>query len=258
MRRLKILSVLFVILMTLTVALPSVTTKADLSAVVIVELLNIRKAPRLSYPVIAQAERGAVLTLVGRTVGGTWVEVAGGFGRGWVSSQLIVVRGGGIGSLPVTDRSISPFATVVAYPAILVRSGPSIAFPVIGRLRTGAVLDIIGQDPKSIWIEVLTPFGSGWIQTKFVTLTGDIFAAPNTDDQAVPVIKNVNYRTNVRSAPNTSASVVYTLSYYEYAYIDGVSANGKWWHIYGKWGGGWVAANLVQAIGNVNHVPVAG
>jgi N-acetylmuramoyl-L-alanine amidase len=258
MRRVKLFSALLIMILTFTFALPEVTTKADLSAVVIVELLNIRKAPRLSYPVISQAARGTVLTLIGRTIGGTWVEVSGSFGRGWVSSQLIVVRGGGeIGTLPITDSSISPFVTIVAYPAVTVRSGPSVSFPAIGYLRTGAVVDIIGQDPKSKWLEVLTPFGSGWIQTQYTNVTGDIFAAPNTDDLATPVIKNVNYRTNVRSAPSTAASVVYTLGYEEYAFISGISADGKWWRIYGKWGSGWVSAKLVLAIGNLNRVPVA-
>jgi uncharacterized protein YraI len=258
MRRVKFISVVLLVLLTFTIALPSGAIKADLSATVIVDLLNIRKAPRLSFPVIGQATRGQTLTLVGRNAGGTWVEVTGSFGRGWVSAPLIIVTSGRIGSLPVTDRSISPFATVVVFPAIQVRSGPSVSFPVIGRLRTGAIVDIIGQNPTSTWLEVLTPFGAGWIQSQFATITGDIFAAPDTDSLAIPVIQNINYRTRVRSAPSTSASVVYTLQYREYAYISGRSADGKWWLVYGKWGSGWVSRQFVQAIGNLNNVPVKG
>lgn len=258
MRRINVLLIAVILFFSVSLALPSFQAKADLSAVVVVELLNVRRAPRNTYQILAKLARNTTITLVGRNAGATWVEITGGFGRGWVSAQYIVITGGGeIGSLPVTDTAISPFVTIIAFPAVAVRSGPSTEFPVLGILSLGTAVDVIGQDPKSVWLQVQTVFGTGWILSRYTTVTGNIFAAPNTDDKATPVVINVNYRTNVRSAPNSTASVVYTLGYEEYATIAGVSKDGKWWKISGKFGSGWVSARLVRAIGNLNFVAVA-
>jgi len=256
MRRLSFLSVIVVVLALTFATLPTFSARADTAGVVAVQLLNVRKAPSQKYPVIAQIPLGGSVTLIGRNAAGTWLEISGSFGKGWVSAPFVTIPSGQVSSLPVTDRTINPFATVIVYPSIQVRSGPSTDFPIIGVLRTGAVVDIVGQDPKTKWIEVATPFGNGWIQTQFVTLTGDIFAAPNTDQFAYPVVKNVNYRVNIRSGPATDRSVVGVLPYLQYARIIGVNANGRWWKITGDSGTGWVSASFVQAIGNLGGVPV--
>lgn len=257
MRRISIISVVLAIFLFAAVALPSVAAHADLNATVIVDVLNIRKAPRTSYPIVATAARGTTLNLVGRNSGGTWVQVTGGFGTGWVSSQFIaVLKGGQIGTLPVTDRSISPFVTIAVFPSVSVRFGPSVNYQVIGILVQGQAVDVIGQDPSSKWLQVATPFGVGWILSEYTNIVGNLSAAPNTDDQAPAVVKNVNYRLNIRSTPSTSGAVVGVLGYEAYAQIIGVSPNGKWWKITGSFGSGWVSASFVLAIGNLNNVPV--
>jgi uncharacterized protein YraI len=234
---------------------PTLQAHAALTATVIVDLLNVRKAPRTNYPIVATYKRGEKVTLIGRNAGGTWLEVSGGFGKGWVSSQFVIVSGE-IGVLPITQGDIAPFITIVVFPSVSVRAGPSLNYPVVGVLRQGAAADVIGQDPKSVWLEIVSGSVRGWIQSQYTSITGNIFAAPNTDDQVTPYVFTVNYRTNVRNAPSTKGAVITVVGYQQYFKIIGVSSDRKWWLISTSAGNGWVAASLVQAIGIIGNVPV--
>ncbi len=239
-------------------AAPALVVRAQsgITATVTADFLNVRKAPKVGYPILGVLAKGAVVTVIGRNSAGTWLEATTGFGDGWISSGWVTLTGGSIEQLPVTSTGLLPFVTGVSFEAVSIRSGPSTDFGVVGLLPYGATADVIGQDPTSTWLQVTSPFGDGWLLSKFVTITGNLFLAPNTDDMVAPVIKNVNYRVRVRTAPNTDSNVVGVLSYNEYATIIGISPDFKFWKIQASFGIGWVSASLVRAIGNTDNVPV--
>ncbi len=261
MQRLR-MSVLLVLIVLVSSAAPltpliSAHAQSGLVATVRIDLLNVRRAPRTSYPIIGQLTRDEQVTLIGRNVGASWLEVSTRFGNGWVSAQFVSVNGS-IGLLPITEGLISAFAIVSAFPAISVRSGPSTDFPVLGILFIGSTIDVIGQDAKATWLQV--PFGgsSGWIQSQYVTSTGNLSAVQNSADRAQPVARAVVYRLRVRAAPDLTSDVVGVMGEREYVNIIGVNRRGTFWKVQGAFGVGWVSAQYVQAIGNLGGVPVVG
>jgi len=231
---------------------------ASLTATVAVDLLNVRRAPGLNYQVLGTLLRGAQITAVGRDSSATWIEAATPFGDGWLSTQFISLTNGTLADLPVTDQAIIPFATVSAFLGVLVHGGPSLDYPAIGVLFFGSTVTIIGHDDKSTWLEVQANNGTGWIESQYVNIVGNVSFAPNTASSAPATAKNVNYRLIVRSAPDANSAVIGVLSYNEYVRIVGVNARQTWWQVQGAFGTGWVSAQYVSAFGNLGALPVVG
>ncbi len=245
------------LMLSFVVATPFSVRAISLTATVRVDTLNVRRAPGVNFPVLGTLLRNDQITLVGRNAGASWLQASTKFGLGWVNAQFVSVSGG-ISGLPITDSTISPFVTVAAFPAIVVRSGPAVEFPPLGLLLTGTVADIIGQDAKGDWLQVPFDSGSGWIQAQFVTITGTTLFTPDSSDNATPVARSVVYRLRVRSAADLTSNVVGVMVQNEYATIIGTNARHTFWKVQGAFGTGWVAAEFVLATGNLGAVPVVG
>ena len=61
-----------------------VAQEASMPATVWVKLLNVRRAPRITSSSKGRLVKGEVITLIGRTSDGAWVEAITRFGIGWV------------------------------------------------------------------------------------------------------------------------------------------------------------------------------
>ncbi len=74
----------------------------------------------------------------------------------------------------------APYALVVA-PIVNVRSGPSVAYPIIGQVRADERYDITGRNEAFTWWQICCVSGQlGWITTQLT--------APGGDADAVPVV----------------------------------------------------------------------
>jgi hypothetical protein len=109
----------------------------------------------------------AVLALL---VGGTSVA----FGRG-VSG----VEGPALSkACPEPRRRVE--GKVTSY-GLNVRTGPGVAYPIIGALSQGDVVEVVGKNAAGNWLQILYPTGTegqGWVAAAYVDLSGSLATVP--------------------------------------------------------------------------------
>ncbi|MGC8880307.1 MAG: SH3 domain-containing protein, partial [Anaerolineae bacterium] len=62
-----------------------------------------------------------------------------------------------------------------------VRSGPGIAYPILGALRAGHSAEISGISADGSWLQVAyarAASGSGWVARRYVVVSGDLGSVP--------------------------------------------------------------------------------
>lgn len=135
--------------------------------------LNVRSAPGLNQPIVGYLWRGEQVPLVGRNTDSTWLEVRlGAQGKGWVAAQYIN-SSVPVWNLPVTHDGGTPppplQTGIVNVYQLNVRTGPGLYFPVVGVLRQGQQVTILGRNASSQWLKVGLPGGGqGWVSARYV------------------------------------------------------------------------------------------
>ena len=82
------------------------------------------------------------------------------------------------GSHPEPVEGPTPYA-VVRTGALNVRSGPGLAYPVLGQISTNNPLAITGRNTDSTWLRVCCIAGKpGWVATGLITVQGSLAALP--------------------------------------------------------------------------------
>lgn len=68
-----------------------------------------------------------------------------------------------------------------------IRSGPGFQFPIIALWRVGAPIQVVGRSEDGNWFVVQSSFGSGWMSSRAVGITGPCDGLPVTaSDAALP------------------------------------------------------------------------
>jgi uncharacterized protein YraI len=217
-------------------------------ATVKVERLYVRRIPRLTGSVLGILTRNVQVPLTGRTRIGDWLEAQTSFGVGWIDARYVRTNIT-ILALPVTEGSISPFATVVANVPVFVRSGPFPEYPVVTTVYTGAELDVIGLHSQNTYVQVSTVNGIGWIPVKTIKTFGLLRGLPVTDHMVLPLAKINGFRVHVRASPGADAPVVATVRLGQSYTIIARNISQTWFQIQGRFGTGWVQASLVVVVG---------
>lgn len=142
---------------------------------------SIRSGPNSSYPLITTAQRGTVLTLLGRNEGASWVYVSTPTGmQGWVSSALIStsVRLSSLPLAPFTPIDTFGTATVTLF-VVNIRSAPSLSATVLTTVRRDMRLPLLGRDASGVWFKVRLPDGTvGWVGGGAVVVDVPLSALP--------------------------------------------------------------------------------
>ena len=259
----RVLSLAILAALALSVIVAPKSASADsvsFSGTVIYNQLKVHRSPSSDSPVFGYLDSGTEILLVGRDPAAGWLEAQTPIGDGWVYSPYVAVSPTvSLASLPITVNNVQPYATVIVYPQINVRSGPSVDFPVIGSLSHGEIIDVIGADAFYVWLEVVLPDGTtGWIPAEYTYLRGNYNNAPNTAGDVAPVVKAVKYLVPIHSAPSATSPVIGTMSQNQYLNVTGSAHYRIWWQVTGDFGVGFVYAPNVLAIGNLANLPVVG
>lgn len=141
----------------------------SLTAVVTVPRLNVRAGPGLTFKVIGQVKAGDTLTVTGRNVDNSWVQITKPL-AGWVSARYINLAGS-MDDLPVP--ALVPASRPVIDQPTTVRSTPS-----------GLAGHIVFQDKSGGTIYVYTP-SSGELRP----LTGGAHPAISPDGTRVAFVR---------------------------------------------------------------------
>ncbi len=158
------------------------------SAIVTTPVASVRSGPNSSYPLLGTAPQGTYLTLIGRNASGSWVVVLAPNGlQGWMSSALIEAF---IPLGPLPEVAYTPIDTYgtgyVDTGALNIRSGPGLNYSIIGTLRDGERLSLMGRNAYGDWLKVRTSTGlEGWVGSGSVVIDVMLFDLPVLQDGVV-------------------------------------------------------------------------
>jgi uncharacterized protein YgiM (DUF1202 family) len=136
-----------------------------------------------------------------------------------------------------------------------VRRAPRTSSTILGELTLNQVVPIVGRDRLASWLQVATPFGTGWIASRFVTTNIDVLRLPLT---YIPphIIVIANPYAHLRSGPFYSYPVIGRLAYKTDLDIIGLHSRGLMVQVVLENGTvGWVASDLVKIAGDLTDVP---
>lgn len=250
-RKFHLLSILMGLAL-LVGALLSVTNlamAAGETAVVAGNGVNVRDGPGTSYGVVAQANLGDRLTVLGQSSDWYNVGMTNG-GQGWIAGWLVSIQqpagtGSGDGQVAVLNGS-----------SINIRGGPGTGYGVVTQGGLGDRYPVL--EKSGDWVKVQLSSGTGWVAGWLVSLETsqpvvtqpapvETPAAPVSGSKVAVVNGNV---VNVRNGPGTSNAVVGTVVQGNNLPVLGQS--GDWVQVSLPSGGnGWVAGWLVA----LNDVP---
>lgn len=158
------------------------------TAIVNTSALNLRSGPGVGFDILARLTRNTPLTLSARTVDSTWVRVTTPNAvTGWVSRSFIRLTSGNINTLPAISAGPPPGpgqptgvrARVLT--TLRVRVGPGVQFAQLGTLSWGVIVDVVGRNADSSWVQVR--FGSvlGWVYSPYLQIvSGSLLNVPVT------------------------------------------------------------------------------
>ena len=173
--------------------------------------LNLRTGPGTSFAVVTVLPVNAIVTLTGQTESGFRSVTWGGF-SGWVSSTYLNLGDGRPDPPdPIPDTNGMTTAN------LNLRTGPGTSFTVIRVMSSGSRVVLAGQESNG-FLSLSFNGQSGWASEDFLVIDG---AAPAPIDTT-----NTTARLNLRSAPNTSSTVLTVIPDGSQVTLTGQSSNG--------------------------------
>jgi len=142
--------------------------------------LNIRSGPGAGFSSVSTVPGGTGLTLLGFAPDGVWYYVQGTFGRGWLNSEFVLLRGDASNLPIIEDLSGATLARPVAVitNAVTLYAAPDVTLGVVGALSGPLEVDIVARTEDATWVQVATDVGFGWVQVVSIGLQGDVSLAP--------------------------------------------------------------------------------
>jgi uncharacterized protein YgiM (DUF1202 family) len=240
------------------------TAPAPATAMVITGALNVRSGPGVGYAVLHVVRHGDTVSLLGRNVAGSWVQVRLVTGQtGWLNASLIQP------SVPITTLPVIevapgtalPLATVVTG-ALNVRSGPGVNFGVITALQSGQQAPLLGRDGTGAWVQIRLATGqAGWVHANYiqspVPISGLPVVTPGATPSATATIQT--WALNVRTGPGVNFGIVTAVRQGQQVTLLGRNATATWVQVRLATGQtGWVNAHFIQPSVGIGTLPVTG
>lgn len=226
---------------------------AGATAVVAGSSVNVRNGPGTNYGVIAQANLGDQLTVLGQST--DWYNVGlNSGGQGWVAGWLVNIK------QPQAAAASAGQVAVLNGSDINVRGGPGTSYGIITQGGSGDRFPVL--ESSGDWVKVQLSSGTGWVAGWLVSLETAqpvvsqpevVKPAPAAVSGRLKVAVVSGSVVNVRSGPGTSNAVVGSVV--QGNSLPVLSQSGDWCQVSLPSGGnGWVAGWLV-ALNDVAPVP---
>ena len=234
-----------------TPQVPSLLANGVATATVNFDKLRLRRGPSFNSSSLGAFALGTVVDVFGKSPNGYWIKVSTPIGNGWLARPFITMTAS-LNMLPIAYVD-DPFVHVTAAPSANGRRGPSTEYPVDKQLPTGTEGDVTGKSGQPTWYKVTLPDGTTiWVRKDTVELLGQTDQIPTTS--AAPLAYINTYRLNVRTAPSLDAGIIGQVGLGQLFVIVGITPEGRWYQIQGKFGTGWVKADFVRVIGSLASV----
>jgi uncharacterized protein YgiM (DUF1202 family) len=142
--------------------------------------VNVRSDAGAGFPVVGSVPEGEVVELLGRNKYATWAQVrtAGGL-VGWMSTYYLD-RSSGFNDLPIVTGYVAQ-GLVNRNEILNVRQGPGLDYAVVGTLRLGEYVNLLGRNDDSSWLYIQKNALTGWIASAEVEATVPRYTLPITN-----------------------------------------------------------------------------
>jgi len=131
------------------------------------------------YSHVTTVAGGTRLTALGFAPDGVWIKVAGDFGYGWVNGDYVIFRGVA-STLPIIRETAgeTTLPTGEFYRTITLYAAPNLTMGVVGTINGPGSHTVIGRTADSLWVQLTTPVGIGWVQADFIVVKGNAALIP--------------------------------------------------------------------------------
>jgi uncharacterized protein YraI len=96
-----------------------------------------------------------------------------------VNSEYVLFRGV-IDAVPVVSATIGQIDLVAAIisGSVTVYAAPGVNFGVVGVIQGPTELPIVARTSDSVWLQINSPLGFGWVLSSQVPVRGDLSLVP--------------------------------------------------------------------------------
>ena len=136
--------------------------------------LNARSGPGAQFSIVATLSGGTEVPVIGKAEDGVWFLVRGPFGQGWLNNEFVLFRGS-IDAVPVIHDALGTLSHPVAIisSSVTIYAAPGTNFGAIGTLTGPIEVPIVARTVDSVWLQLNTSLGFGWVLASQVLVQGD-------------------------------------------------------------------------------------
>ena len=151
---------------------------------------NLRAGPGTTYPVVGAARPGQSVTIIGSNAAGDWYRLAD---EQWIAAFLVNITPPNSAlpptpNAPVTPLAATPLAAATSGTAnrnANLRAGPGTTYAIVGTVRSGQLLNLIGRTADGSWVQIE---GGAWIAAFLVNgATQPVAPSPTAPGPTLPV-----------------------------------------------------------------------
>lgn len=214
--------------------------------------VNVRRGPGTGFSVMAYLHAGEVVPILGISTDGGWWYIKSSNGEGWVAASTVTASN--TDNVPV--QTSGPTATATG--AVNVRSGAGLNAPVLGQLRKGEQVTVLGRNADGSWLEIRWAWGTGWVSASYISTAGGAVDAVSSELPVTAlapfgiVVGNVN----VRTGPGINYAILGQVAGGEVLPIIGRSDDTTWYQVESPFGTGWVSAAYMIPRNEYGGAPV--
>ncbi len=217
----------------------------------------VRSGPGTGFYIVGTLYSEATVPISSISPDGNWWYVTASFGDGWVSGMDVTPYN----AADVAVRDPGPVALVTTG-LLNVRNGAGPTAPALGRLSRGQQVFVLAQNTDGTWLQIRWEYGTGWISSAYVSLTGVPAPAADGNGDSIPLTADTPYGVvlvaylNVRDGPGINYAVLGQLSGGSEVPIVGRSADSQWYQVDTNFGEGWVYAEYLLPRNEYGTAPV--
>lgn len=252
---------------------PTPTPAPILISALVYQTTNVREGPDTRFPILGRlAQDDRVQVFERESAAARWLHVITETGTsGWIPAFSVeLAEGRSLAELPIYQSAIpnpeggSADVTVTAYGRVNVRSGPAIAYEIVGTLDLDDEAAVMARsNTLNDWLYIETEEVQGWVAFFTVMVTGD----PNTLPVLVPDSEGqvlisptrvLRARFNIRlhESPTLDSSTLAVIAFNSRVTLLARTEDGTWLYVDFDGVAGWGAADLFSTPPDLSSIPI--
>lgn len=231
---------------------------------------NVRGGPDTRFEIVGQLSAGDAVIIDGRDAQGKWLHVILPDGQGGWLPVFALVISGDVEGVPVFVEAEATEAAevgvhVISYGRVNVRSGPDIAYEIVGQLEVNQRAEALARsNTQNDWLMIQFGETEGWVAYFTVNVRGDTETLPvlvpdSSGESLIPPSRVLRARFNVRlhATPEQDTPVTLTVPFNSEVTVIGRTEDGGWLFVGAGERTGWGAAQLFDiSTDEIESLPV--